>query len=1189
TITGLENGKKYILYVVAKNDIGESPISDYVEATPAREIIVAPTLPEKGRIDSSNIASVEMGHKDNYDPKLYPDGFDTKWLYDGDYETDWVARAWWETNSFKFTFEEAKDMDYLIWVPRLDGKYRESISRYNIDVWLENDDLSGPGRRIAEDRSISNRGEDNSYYVLDFPKQEKVKKIEIRVIQWNGSPTNTSASEVVFYEYNDISDRIAALFKNSSRTELADDVTNEKIEDLVAEVSDTTGFVVEKEILLQELNIARELLNGNQSVLGVIKDNVYSIDTAKDAENYQVINNFQPLGVVGAANQKIVVYADIPEGETVQLIPTQYFAEADGLTATPITLINGRNVIIVPKIGSAHYDRGGSLYITYNGNRASEIKLQILGGQKIPYLELKDFHSLREEEAKDRIREFIVELKAYVPTLKGNLQHQILNSSEISLPQVLLSLPANKILEGIQSDNTTEIEAQVEKVYNTILAWEELLDITYKVYGIDDNKADGLESRQNIRYMRMFGNAFMYASGNHVGIGFDSVPGMMKGKPSSAMNEGDTSNSLFGWGIAHEIGHVLDRLGKAEVTNNIYSLMGQTYDGDSNTLPSRLEISEVYPKIFDKVSVGTEGIPNDVFVHLGMYWQLHLAYDGAENPFKFYNELHKLYRTDDSLKSFTDMDKFAVASSKVAQKNLTKFFTRWGVKLSEAAKSEMAKFEEEERAIYYLTDESRRQMIAGNTGNSNISVNATAQISDENPKEVTINISDISESNDNIQGYEIIRNGKSIGFTTTNTFVDTINSANNMSFTYEVLPVDIVGNLSQKVSAGEVRISYDKTIDRNLFEISSEDNGLINFTQPTTISGIKITPKNSSISLPTTGDYTVSIQVTKEENDGSTGGNTGGNAGESTEGNTGGNAGESTEGNTGGNAGESTEGNTGRNTGESTEGNTDENTGESTEGNTGENTDGSTDGNTGENTDGSTDGNTGENTGGSTEGNTGEYILAKNSDFSINSSKDENAYVAYFNKPGETSDKIWTYDATSVKLTGIDTNLYNIDFISYPGDDIEFLDMGIGRLSEAYNYGDGVIEAGTLVIVGNYRGNTVTNEIIIKGKFATESSLNENATTEERPVNGYTLMFDEIPESGKITSATSQGLFIFVPDIQKEAEIQGDHVHGEEFSILPTEIKAEMFKNDANGKFMTTDTLWISMPSDESLPQIEIK
>ncbi len=77
TITGLENDKEYTIYVVSKNKVGESPRSEYAQATPKKEEIVPPTLPERDRIPNSNIASVEMSNPLHYDNNLYPDGFDT--------------------------------------------------------------------------------------------------------------------------------------------------------------------------------------------------------------------------------------------------------------------------------------------------------------------------------------------------------------------------------------------------------------------------------------------------------------------------------------------------------------------------------------------------------------------------------------------------------------------------------------------------------------------------------------------------------------------------------------------------------------------------------------------------------------------------------------------------------------------------------------------------------------------------------------------------------------------------------------------------------------------------------------------------------------------------------------------------------------------------------------------------------
>lgn len=1085
-VGGLKNGTNYKLYVKAVNKIGESPFSDYVDATPEKEIIEIPKIPTKNRMDNSNIINIEMGHPHNYDKQLYPNGFDKNWLIDGNYETTWVARAFWEPNSFAFTFEEPIDTDYVVWVPRLDDEFRHSNDHYTITAWAEGEDLNGPGKVIADKTPISLRGEKNSYFVLKFPKQENIKKIKIALGERPG-PIRVNASEVAFYTYNNISDRINNLFDNPTKTEIKSDVTKEMIESLRAEVEDTEGFVYSKETLLDLLELAEKLLEKDYSALGIIKNGIQSIDSTEDIKNFdKAINDWQPLGLVAKPGEKIRIYAEIPEGENVELIATQHFEKPNAFQSNPIELVNGDNYIEIPKLGNISNNRGGSLYIRYSGKKQDEIKLHIRDGHKIPYLELKNFNELTEEKRKEIIGEYINSLIAYNPSTLGNLKENVLNSTEISLPSVLLSLPASEVLKGIGTEKT--IDEQIETLYNTILAWEDLINIIYKTYGIDNHIDNGIKTRQNIRYMKMFTGAFMYAAGNHVGIGYDSVAALMQGTPLKNLPENSKNNQLFGWGIAHEIGHVMDKLGKAEITNNIYSLMAQTADGKSNILPSRLETSGIYEKAYEKVSVGGKGLPNDVFVQLAMYWQLHLAYDDADNPTKFYNELHKLYRGSE-LNSFEDMNKFAVASSKIAQKDLSIFFERWGVDLSEAAKAEMKKFSKEERAIYYLNDESRRQRLSGNQGNSNIQVSATASVStnDKNEQLVNIQIS-TSENEENIIGYEILRNDKPVGFTTSNTFVDKIDSANNMAFTYKIKPIDILGNISPEQSAGEIRISYDNVVSSDKYTINT-DTKIVNFSEPTVISGIKITPKSSSDTLPN-GNFSIFgkiIDLDNLENDSSN----------------------------------------------------------------------------------------------------SELSLIQNGDFSKNDTNKENTFISYFSKSANNQDdnKIWTYEVTQLKLDNIDLEKYNVEFISYPGDNIEFLDLGIGKLEEDFED----ISAGSLVIMGKYRGNTATNNIIIKGKFMQETGLSNNSSLNhtERALNGSIYMLDTPDENGKITSSTKEGIFIFVPDIQKESELQGHSCATN--SALPSQIKAEMYKSDPNGERLTSDTLWSNMPSFDSLPNIRLE
>lgn len=161
----------------------------------------------------------------------------------------------------------------------------------------------------------------------------------------------------------------------------------------------------------------------------------------------------------------------------------------------------------------------------------------------------------------------------------------------------------------------------------------------------------------------------------------------------------------------------------------------------------------------------------------------------------------------------------------------------------------------------------------------------------------------------------------------------------------------------------------------------------------------------------------------------------------------------------------------------------------------------------------------------------------------------------------------------------------------------------MGRLSADYKYGDGaddVIKAGTLVIVGNYRGDPVYNTIRIMGKFTTtkasadpssDSSVDEVTFEEtERPLDGYALMFAEIPEDKEV-SDISDGLFIFVPNVQKEAELQ-EITSCDGSNLLPSQIKAQLYRTDlpedSTIKRETAETLWIHSPGGDELPTITL-
>ena len=172
--------------------------------------------------------------------------------------------------------------------------------------------------------------------------------------------------------------------------------------------------------------------------------------------------------------------------------------------------------------------------------------------------------------------------------------------------------------------------------------------------------------------------------------------------------------------------------------------------------------------------------------------------------------------------------------------------------------------------------------------------------------------------------------------------------------------------------------------------------------------------------------------------------------------------------------------------------------------------------------------------------------------------------------------------------------------VSYAGDDVAFWEPGaVGRLSADYRYGDGaddVIPKGTLVIVGSYRGDPRFNIVKVMGRF-TKTTDGGEQTTEERAVDGEAIMFAEIPADNQV-SDISDGLFIFVPNVQREAELQ--KTEGEEtvnrcdgVNLLPSQMKAILSRTDlpdeAESQRKTAETLWISSPGGENLPIIVLE
>lgn len=90
-------------------------------------------------------------------------------------------------------------------------------------------------------------------------------------------------------------------------------------------------------------------------------------------------------------------------------------------------------------------------------------------------------------------------------------------------------------------------------------------------------------------------------------------------------------------------------------------------------------------------------------------------------------------------------------------------------------------------------------------------------------------------------------------------------------------------------------------------------------------------------------------------------------------------------------------------------------------------------------------------------------------------------------------------------------------------------------------------------------------------------------------MDGEFYLFSQVPEDKKV-SDISDGLFLFVPNVQREAELQ-EATHCDGVNLLPSEICAELYRlddpNNPNGsRLLTASTLWMHSPGGQDIPSL---
>ncbi len=410
------------------------------------------------------------------------------------------------------------------------------------------------------------------------------------------------------------------------------------------------------------------------------------------------------------------------------------------------------------------------------------------------------------------------------PTPQGSIHIEIRGG--ITVPRFILGETTNEEWQEIVRDHpnapgyelvgeTVLITGSNQSIHmvkdpaNILETQEKVVRLHDQTAGLDGSSALHRRPIGLVQHMRETKNPndFMYAFYQHTAYHTNTMGALLE------------PEKLNHWGMWHEIGHTyqmlrMDWYDMIEVTVNIYSLRAQKAFGQR----SRLEEDNVYRKIINYLNQSKKEFDQqDIWVRLGMFWQLELAF-GED----FYPNLHKHYREEEKSLSSEQAKRqyFVVSASKISGKNLTPFFEQWGIEVTNESKKELETLPKLTKKIWEYRDEMTGEIgdIEEDTQAPTIPSNLVAASVTSHSVQLRW---DSASDNVGVTGYNIYRDGQWIGKTEQADFLD-IHLNSNTTYTYQISAYDAANNESGKsqrltVVTNEENSSSDTWIEEMVY------------------------------------------------------------------------------------------------------------------------------------------------------------------------------------------------------------------------------------------------------------------------------------------------------------------------------------------------------------------------------------
>ncbi len=479
-----------------------------------------------------------------------------------------------------------------------------------------------------------------------------------------------TASEIIFLQPE--VEEIESIFADYTQTRLSTQFNNESAinaldDKLRNNINYDRGFksIIERarKILSEEVVFTptREFSTEANAVNKIFQNGDIAYYCRNTLKMSNMGTNRQITGIYGNSGEEINVYVEA-ENPDAQL-PKIQFSQFNGYLmdsqfrnawlSGEKTLNAGKNTFVFPTFEQkAGILLGGSIYISnpYTPEQG-KVKLYIEGGHEFPVFRKGG----NVDEYLDKLHDF-VEL--------GKTQTQI-DITEMQGENVIITVEASHAQRDYAENSTVNPQQNLEK-------WDEYIKKLLAFDGIEfeQNKQYYDQKNQfinvNIRLMQPEEGAAAYAAYEHIGV----FP-----------VDGDTSwidNAIqltqYGWGFAHELGHMLDLPERivAECSNNMFSMYTTTYITHTIRTPSFYEttlneiLNPTKPSLFDY------GERSNYL----LWWYIENYFPG------YWGKLDNLYRFGENVTGMTPTEKQVYLSSLATGIDLSYYFDKWGYKMA---------------------------------------------------------------------------------------------------------------------------------------------------------------------------------------------------------------------------------------------------------------------------------------------------------------------------------------------------------------------------------------------------------------------------------------------------------------------------------------------------------------------------